>query len=128
VSTRGGPYDVWKVPSTGGSATQVTVGSGLLGRPAPTPDGTGIGYARPATGSAFSEVVIQDLATGAIRVISSQRDGPPTFDRTGSQMVVASNRSGYPALWLLDVASGAVVRQLTTESENVGAASFGPFP
>jgi len=43
-------------------------------------------------------------------------------------MVVTSFRGGNADLWLLDVATGAEVRQLTTDSGIDGAAAFGPFP
>jgi TolB protein len=128
VSNRTGRYDVWKVPAAGGTETQVTSASGILGRPAATPDGKGIAFTRPASGAAFSEVVIQDLASSAIRVVSSQADGEPTFDRTGEGMVVTSFRGGDADLWLLDVATGAAVRQLTADPGMDGVAAFAPFP
>jgi Tol biopolymer transport system component len=128
VSNRTGRYDVWKVAAAGGTETQVTTASGILGRPAASPDGTGIAFTRPAPGAAFSEVVIQDLATSAIRIVSSQADGEPAFDRTGARVVVTSFRGGDADPWLLDVATGAAVRQLTAEPGMDGSAAFAPFP
>jgi Tol biopolymer transport system component len=125
VSNRTRAFDVWKVPSAGGASTQVTTASGILGRPAPTPDGAGIAYARS------SEVVIQDVSgspPGTPRVVSSQRDGEPTVDRTGTRMVVKSSRDGSPELWLLDVATGAAVAKLTSGPGLDGAPAFAPFP
>ncbi len=132
VSNRTGLYDVWKVPATGGVETQVTVSSGILGRPAVSPRGDSIAYTRFAGGGALYEVVIQPLPTGTLRVLSSMADQEPTFDRTGDRMVVTSYRPldplGNPELWLLDVATGAPVRQLTFDPGMDGMAAYGPFP
>ena len=119
---------MWKVPAAGGAATRVTTASGIRGRPAATPDGAGIAFTRLASGAAVSEVAIQALATGVIRVVTSQVDGEPAFDPTGARMVVTSYRSGNADLWLVDVATGAAVRQLTAGPATDGAAAFAPFP
>ncbi|HET8733488.1 MAG TPA: hypothetical protein VFM45_06910, partial [Anaeromyxobacteraceae bacterium] len=128
VSNRAGRYDVWKVPATGGAISAVTTSSGILGRPAVTPDGRSLGYCRAAAGEAFSEVVLRDLGTGTIRVVSSQKDCEPAFDRTGQHVAVTSQRSGNPEVLLLDVATGAVVRALTSGTGIDGLAAFAPFP
>lgn len=128
VSNRGGRYDVWRVPAAGGEAVAVTDASRILGRPAASPDGSAIAYARLATAGAFSEVVLQDLATGAIRVVSSQLDGEPAFDRGGAQLVVTSHRTGNPELFLLDAATGEVIRQLTRDPAVDGGGCFVPSP
>ena len=127
-SNRVSGYNVWTVPAAGGTEAMVAGTSGILGRPVATPDGTGIAYTLSASGAAFSKVVIQTLATGAIRTVTTQADKEPSIDRTGARMVVTSFRGGNADLWLLDVATGAEVRQLTTDSGIDGAAAFGPFP
>ncbi len=128
VSNRVSGYNAWSVPAAGGAETMIPGTTGLLGRPATTPDGTGIVYTLPAAGAAFSKVVVQTLSSGVVRTVSSQADGEPTVDRTGAQMVVTSFRGGNADLWLLDSATGAEVRQLTTNAGIDGAAAFGPFP
>ena len=128
VSNRVSGYNVWRVPAAGGAEAMLSGTAGVLGRPAVTPDGLGLAYALPAPGAAFSKVVIRDLATAGIRTVTSQSDGEPTLDRTGARMVVRSSRGGTPDLWLIDVASGAEVRQLTSQAGNDGLASFGQFP
>lgn len=132
VSNRTGRYDLWKVPAAGGASTQLTTASRILGRPAPTPDGTGVAFARPAAGAAVTEVVILDVSSGpsagTVRVVTSQLDSEPTFHRTGAQLVVTSQRTGNPELFLLDTATGAVIRQLTQAPTIDGGAAFGPFP
>jgi hypothetical protein len=76
--------------------------------------------------------VIRDLSTGVIRVVSSQADQEPAFDRTGARMIVTSFRPLVPLgnadLWLLDSATGAAVRQLTTEPSVDAGAAYAPFP
>ena len=116
VSNRVGGYNVWTVPSTGGAETMLAGTAGVLGRPAVTPDGAGIVFTLPAAGAAFSKVVVLDLSTGAVRTVSSQSDGEPTVDRTGARLVVTSARGGGADLWVLDMATGAEVRQLTAQS------------
>ena len=128
VSNRVSGYNVWTVPAAGGTETMLTGTAGILGRPAATPDGTGIAYTLSASGAAFSKVVIQTLSTAAIRIVTAQSDGEPTFDRSGARVVVTSQRGGNADLLLLETASGAVVRQLTTDPGIDGAAAFGPFP
>jgi len=128
VSNRVSGYNVWTVPAAGGAETLVPGTAGILGRPAATPDGTGIAFTLPAAGAAFSKVVLLNISTGAVRTVSSQSDGEPTLDRTGSRMAVTSFRGGNADVWLLDVATGAEVRQLTDDPGVDGAAAFGPFP
>jgi Tol biopolymer transport system component len=128
VSNRVSGYNVWSVPAAGGTETMIAGTGGILGRPVATPDGTGIAYTLSAPGAAFSKVVLQTLATGIVRTVTTQADGEPTIDRTGTRMVVTSFRGGNADLWLLDVATGAEVRQLTTDPGIDGAAAFGPFP
>lgn len=128
VSNRVSGYNVWSVPAAGGAETLIAGTAGVLGRPAATPDGKGILFTLPAAGEAFSKVVLLDLPAGVVRTVSSQTDGEPTVDRTGARMVVTSARGGGADLWVLDVATGDEVRQLTTQSGVDGAAAFGPFP
>jgi Tol biopolymer transport system component len=45
-----------------------------------------------------------------------------------ARIVVTSFRGGNADLWLLDAATGAQVRQLTTDSGIDGAAAYAPFP
>ena len=128
VSNRVSGYNVWTVQAAGGVEAMVPGTSGILGRPAALPDGTGILYTLSAPGAAFTRVVVHTLATGGVRTVTSQRDGEPTADRTGARVVVTSARGGSPDLWLLDTATGAEVRRLTSDSGIEGAAAFGPFP
>jgi TolB protein len=124
VSNRGGIYNVWKVPAAGGTEEMVTPTTGVLGGPAVSPDGLSLAYTLPGSGGSLSAVVLHDLASGARRVVTNQFDSEPAFDPTGQTLVVTSFRGGNADLWLLDVASGAAIRQLTTSTFHDGAAAF----
>lgn len=124
VSNRGGTYNVWKVPSAGGTEVMVTPTTGVLGGAAVSPDGLSLAYTLPGSGGSLSAVVLHELATGTRRVVSNQFDSEPAFDPTGATLVVTSFRGGNADLWLLDVATGAAIRQLTTSSFHDGAAAF----
>ncbi len=128
VSNRVSGYNVWSVPTAGGAETMIPGTAGILGRPAATPDGLRLAYTLSASGAAFSQVVIQTLGTGAIRMVTNQKDAEPAFNRSGDRMVVTSQRGSGADLLLLDTATGAVVRQLTTDPSIDGLGAYGPFP
>lgn len=94
VSTRSGAYEVWSVPAAGGTAVQVTTGSRIVGKPAVAVDGASIFYARTVAGGSATEVVRQDLAGGAIAVVSSQDDSEPALGPSGRHLALRSFRGG----------------------------------
>jgi TolB protein len=126
VSNRTGPYDVYAVTRGGGPAQAVTTHSRIVGKPAVSPDGTSLAYARTVSGSSTTEVVAYVLATGALRVVTSENDSEPTFSPSGAELVVRSYRTGNPELFLVDLASGAELRQLTDDPASDGAVAFAP--
>jgi TolB protein len=128
VSNRTGTYKVWRVDVSSGVESDVPNSSGVLGRPAASPDGTAVAFTLPVSGAAGSGVVVVTLTTGARRVVSVQSDSDPAYDASGERMAVRSYRSGHAELWLLDVATGSPVRQLTALQGNVGTPSFRPAP
>ena len=91
-----------------------------------SPDGTSLAYARTVSGSSTTEVMSYALATGALRVVTSENDSEPTFSPSGAELVVRSYRTGNPELFLVDLASGAELRQLTDDPASDGAAAFAP--
>jgi Tol biopolymer transport system component len=97
-------------------ATPVTTGSRLSSRFTVSGDGTALVYARfatPDTGTRPTELVAYDLATGAIRVVSSANETDPAVDAGDSSIAVSRrSASGYD-LHLLDYTSGVSKRQLT---------------
>jgi Tol biopolymer transport system component len=128
VSNRDGGYNAWTIPAAGGTESLIPGTAGILGRPAATPDGTGLAYTLAVPGAAFSRVVLQTLSTGALRTVSEQADREPAFDRTGARLVVTSSRAGTAGLWLLDLATGDAIRQLTAGPGVDGLAAYAPVP
>jgi Tol biopolymer transport system component len=127
VSNRSGAYWVYSVPVGGGSAVQVPGTNGILGRPALSPDGKRLAFARFNTISSLSEVVARDLVAGTQAVVSGQGDSEPAFDQTGTRLVVVSVRGGDPALWTLDAADGSRAIRVTTPAGEVhGQPAFRP--
>jgi Tol biopolymer transport system component len=106
---------------------RLTTGSALSSRFAVTGDGAALLYARHATsgaGPAPTELVALDLASGAVRVISTANEADPAVDAaTRSVAVSRRSPSGYD-LYLLDYASGAVTRQLTSCPGQAFGAAF----
>ncbi len=121
-------YNAWSVPAAGGVETMIPGTRGILGRPAVTPDGAGLAFTLSAPGAAFTQVVVETLSTGAIRTVTAEKDGEPAFGRSPDRVVVTSQRDGGADLYLLDLASGAVVRRLTDAPGVDGLAAYGPFP
>ena len=114
------------VPRDGGAAQAITTASRIIGKPAVSPGGTSLAYARTMPGASTTEVVLYDLATGAVRVITSENDSEPTFAPSGSELIVRSYRTGNPELFLIDLATGTELAQLTGDPASVGAATFRP--
>lgn len=86
VSNRAGPYDVFSVPAAGGDAVRVTTGSGIVGKPAVSPDGKTLAYARAVATS--TEVVLRDLDTGAIAALPVAAASEPAFDPAGGRLAI----------------------------------------
>jgi TolB protein len=86
VSNRAGPYDVYKVRATGGGALRVTTGSQIVGKPAVSPDGGTLAFARAAGSS--TEVVLCDAVTGAIVSLGLANTSEPSFDPAGGRLAV----------------------------------------
>ena len=116
LSFQTGTAELFSVRPDGTSALQVTAGSALSSKFTLTGDGRALVYARFASGGRGSnptELVTRDLASGAVRVISSADEANPAVD-AGTTSVATSRRSpdGYQ-LDLLDFTTGALKRQLT---------------
>jgi TolB protein len=107
---------------------QVTSGSALSSRFDLSGDGRALVYARfstTGTGLQPTELVAWDLATDAVRVISTANEADPAVD-AGNVSVAVSRRSaagGYD-LYLLEYGSGAVKQQLTSCPGQAFSATF----
>jgi Tol biopolymer transport system component len=112
-----GAAELYATPPDGSlAAARLTSGSGLSSKFAVSGDGASLRYARfssTAAGTKPTELVAFDLASGAIRVISSANEADPAIDATDAWVAVSRRSdSGYD-LFLLDDATGAALQQLT---------------
>lgn len=124
VSDRAGPYDVWKVPAAGGDAVRVTTGSGIVGKPAVSPDGLSLAYARAVAGPS-TEVVLLDLESGLVTPLGGTGRSEPAFDPAGGRLAL---RVQYLLTTTIDLAplDGSVGVRLTTGPGPDGAPAFAP--
>jgi len=123
VSNRTGANEIWKASAPAWVPTQVTTGAAVVGRPAVSGDGRLLAYAR-ASDVSGTKVLLRDLQSGDERVMSDEGDSEPAFPATGSTVAVRSTRFGLTDILLLDVATGAVVKRLTTGATLVGTPAF----
>ncbi len=128
LSFRTGAPELRTVRPDGSGEAAVTSGAGISSRFDVTGDGQALVYARRApsgAGATPTELVTLDLASGGVRVISSANEADPAVD-AGTTTVAVSRRTdagGYD-LYLLDYASGAVRRQLTSCPGQAFGAAF----
>ena len=127
VSNRTGAYLVYSMGADGSDQTALAGTTGVLGRPAVSPDGAALAYARLGGGGA-AEVVLHDLASHDQVVVTAEGDTYPAFDATGTRLAVSSTRGGDPAIWLVDAADGGNPVRVTTPGAGVvhGQPAFRP--
>jgi Tol biopolymer transport system component len=128
LSYQTGAAEIRRVLPDGTADGPITTGSALSSKFNLSGDGLSLVYARFAsggTGAKPTELVAFDLASGAVRVISSANEGDPAVDAANSSVAVSRRTAagGYD-LYLLDYASGAVKRQLTSCPGQAFAAAF----
>lgn len=123
VSNRSGPYEVFRVPVAGGVAEQVTTGSGILGRPAISPDGRTLAFTRAA--GASTEVVLHALATGAVTPLGVAGAAAPAFHPSGGALAVRISRGVSATLDLAPLDGGGSV-PVTSGPGPDGAPAFAP--
>lgn len=124
VSNRAGPYDVYRLPAGGGEAVRVTTGSGIIGKPAVSPDGLTLAYARAAPGST-TEVVLLDLASGVVTPFGGTGRSEPAFDPAGGRLALRVQYLLTTTIDLSPLDGGAGVR-LTAGPGPDGAPAFAP--
>jgi Tol biopolymer transport system component len=110
--------EIRSIAPDGAGEAPVTAGSALASRFDLSADGQSLAYARHSTtgaGPQPTELVAFDLATSTVRVVSSSNEADPALDAAGASVAVSRRNaaSGYD-LFLIDYATGAVKRQLTS--------------
>lgn len=134
VSYQTGAAEVRGAAADGSADAPITTGPGLPARSGLSSkfdlsgDGQALVFARNAAtgaGPRPTELVLQDLGTSAIRVVSSSNEADPALDAAATSVAVSRrNATGGYDLFLLDPASGAVKRQLTSCPGQAFAATF----
>jgi Tol biopolymer transport system component len=128
TSRRVNAGEIYSVPAAGGvAATRVTTDSRISSAFTISGDGRELVYARfstTGTGVKPTELVAQDLTSGAIRVISSNNEADPAVDATNSTVAVSRRSATGYDLYLLDYATGATIRQLTNCPGQAFGATF----
>jgi Tol biopolymer transport system component len=132
VSNRSGAFEIWRMPAGGGAATVVTQQGRVVGRPAVTPDGQALVFARRLAAAADqTELVWLELAGGAVSVISGPGDSEPAISADGRWLAFTTLRFDNPelALWALPAggppASGSTPTRLTQLDAIDGTPTFG---
>lgn len=128
VSNRSGSFEIWRMTRSGAQQAPVTQGAAIIGRPAPTPDGQALAYARSLPGDASSEVVRLSLASAASEVLVEADASEPAFSADGRWLAFTTRRYGDPELALLELGTGGVPQRMTTDPFVEGASCFSPAP
>ncbi|MFT3913250.1 MAG: hypothetical protein QM704_03910 [Anaeromyxobacteraceae bacterium] len=134
TSNRTGRYQVWKVPVAGGDPVQVSqeaasplrcgaVACRILGRPAPSPDGKSLAFAR-ATPAQDARIIVLDLATGQERILADAADVEPSWSPDGNSIAVMNTSFGDAEVIVRDAVSGVLSVRLTWSPGIDGAPSW----
>lgn len=123
VSDRSGQWEIHRVGVDGTGLSQVTTGSGVLGRPSVAPGGTALVYAkRVASGSC---VVTRNLASGDERTLfDSAEEYDPAFDADGTRVVLTDGSSGDAEVIIRSATQGDLVGTITQSTGYDGSAAF----
>lgn len=128
LSYQTGSAEIRSIGPDGSAEIPVTTGSAISSKFDVSGDGRSLVYARHASAGAVpqpTELAAWDLASGGVRVLSSANEADPAVDAgTSSVAVSRRNADGGYDLFLLDYASGAVKRQLTSCPGQAFAAAF----
>jgi TolB protein len=126
VSNRAGGYEIFKIPAAGGAAVRVTFGSGIIGKPALSSDGSRLAYTRLSGGT--TDVVLYDplgLTSSSIRIAGAAE---PAFDPGGGRLAVRAPYGGSMThIALVPLPAGGTADQLSTGGGPDGEPAFAPL-
>ncbi|MFO0584985.1 MAG: hypothetical protein U0229_22140 [Anaeromyxobacter sp.] len=134
TSNRTGRYQVWRVDLAGGAPVQVSQEAAsplrcganacrILGRPAPSPDGKFLAFAR-ATPALDGRIMVLDLATGQERMLADAPDVEPSWSPDGSTIAVMNTSFGDAEVIVRDAVTGVLSVRLTWSPGVDGAPSW----
>lgn len=122
VSNRSGAYEIYRLPIAGGfDPEKITTGSGILGRPAVSPDGRTLAYAR--YGTSLSEVVLLDLASRQVTPLGVPSASEPAFDPAGGRLAIRAYHGSAATIDFVTLAT-TVLTSLTGAPGNAGSPAF----
>ena len=121
----GGPQVYRMAPAPGDRPRRVTFTGNYNARPRISPDGTQLALVTQEGGG--FKVAIQDLATGANRVLSKGRfDESPGFAPNGALLIYAGRERGQGVLATVS-ADGLITQRLKSDRGEVREPAWGPF-
>ncbi len=126
TSDRGGGPQIYRVSLGPDSRPKrITFGSSYCARPRLSPDHTQLAFVT-LDGSAY-RVAMQDLASGAVRVLSKGRlDQSPSFAPNGAMLIYAGRENGAGLLETVSI-DGLTSQRLKSEHGEVREPVWGPF-
>lgn len=108
-------FDIWSVPITGGTATNLTLGNPAWdAAPMVSPDGKTLAYKamkRPGFEADRFWIVLRDLATGKVNALAPEWDRSADdmkWSKDGKSLYVVAGDVGKTPLFKVDVKTGAV--------------------
>ena len=125
VSDRGGSPQIYKIPTTGGSAERVTFTGSYNISPTLSPDGRWLAYISRVAG-AF-KLHVQDLSSGqAFALTDTTADENPSFAPNGRMIMYATQQQGREAL-MTSTIDGKVKARLAGQSGDLREPDWGPL-
>jgi TolB protein len=126
TSDRGGGPQIYRVSlGPDNRPKRITFGSSYCARPRLSPDHSQLAFVT-LDGSAY-RVAVQDLASGAVRVLSKGRlDQSPSFAPNGAMLIYAGRENGAGLLETVSI-DGLTSQRLKSEHGEVREPVWGPF-
>ena len=116
ASLTGSDYQIYKIPVTGGTPTQLTFGSGDKVGPNWSPDGSTIIY---ETGTGLASVPV---GGGASSTVYTGDAHDPSYAPSGTKIVYATSGG---SLYVANAADGSGATQIVTSFSNAGTPDWG---